>query len=690
MKWEKEMNERNESFQIIDLVKRQLRQDTKYLEDLDVGDVIYLEPNDSTTKEVYVPADVVLLGVQCQCHNVESGKTCGRCYISTQHLNGDTEVITKQGHPTLMNRNNIDHLNYTGELVYDEPEDGLHQFNAKFIGKFVGSKTEELNFNNTNFIPRGSTMFHAQSVICLVVYVGRETKIGKMMDSKMNVKGRSISDLALDKCFLSMIYLLGFLTLLFSCIFYAELGSSNLFYGVIIDPTQKTFQTNYFGNVLIQSFVELQYILPVTLLVTIEFLRILQAWKIEKDPKLMASMFANPHFTDDLGKVSHIVLDGKDIITTKEIEVKSLSVPYESYKVDIALLKGVLASSDCSSERLHQLLISVVLISNSTSLTIQERNAEDSAFLDMAEQLGYVATIHNDSQTQSLNLLDLTYDVVEILSLHSKDSVLNGIITKTRQQNKDIYSYFIKGTRSQLEEYMDMSLTAGVTDFTHRGMSTSYFASGVLIKSEVELLLNYSKPQRQVARLTWVEKNQELFKLKPQNMQMVGSVGMRNKVNLKCKDLFMDFRSAGLKTIILSQTTQECIASSCVEAGILTGDKMDHLLKFENLKSMITAKIERKVNCVIVNGNVFAENTLRIPFLMGTLSQHYDRIVVSGVLFVSLIFASMILANLVFCKYAFFCVMVKNPLASPSCRTLSLSSLSLLQCLTLVCSSCSA
>jgi len=177
-----------------------------------------------------------------------------------------------------------------------------------------------------------------------------------------------------------------------------------------------------------------------------------------------------------------------------------------------------------------------------------------------------------------------------------------------------------------------MSLTAGVTDFTHRGMSTSYFASGVLINSEVELLLNYSKPQRQVARLTWVEKNQELFKLKPQNMQMVGSVGMRNKVNLKCKDLFRDFRSAGLKTIILSQNAQECIKASCVEAGILTGDKMDQLLKFENLNSMIKAKTDRKVNCIIVNGNTFAENTLRIPFLLETLSQHYDRIVVSGVL----------------------------------------------------------
>ena len=451
-----------------------------------------------------------------------------------------------------------------------------------------------------------------------------------MMASKMIVKGRSISDYALDKCFLSMIYLLGLLTFAFSSILFSriKLGNVNLF-DVAILNTNEGDADPYFGNLFLQTFVELQYILPVTLLVTIEVLRIFLAWKMQGDKRLKTSTFANPHYTDDLGKVSHIVLDGKEIITTKEIEVKSISTPFESYRFDVDLLKGVLCQAESSSQALQELLESIVLLANSTSLTIQTKNAEDYAFLDMAEQLGYVGRIDNKAKTQSVNLSNLKYEVVDVLSLPTSDSVLKAIITKTTKLDKEVYIYFIKGTRSQLEEYMECCVTPAVSDFTHRGMKTYYFAAGVLDLGEVELLLNYYKPSKHNVRLTMVEKNLELIKMRPKNMHIVGSIGMRNKINPFCRSLFGDFKAAGLKTIILSQSSQECIKSSCLEAGLMVGDKFDHLQNYAMMNLLIKDKSKRNVDCIIVSGKVISENKLRMSFIMGTLNKHYDIIIVS-------------------------------------------------------------
>lgn len=610
------MNERNEDFQIVDLKsKNKLRPGTKYLEDLRVGDIIFLEPNRNRSKEVYVPADVVILGAQCQCHSHEHGKSCGRCYISTQHLNGDSSIHTKQAHPVLMNRVLPKHLNYRGIMSYMEPTPEICEFKGSFRGKFDQNPDEELEFNSLHFIPRGSVLFQAIAVSCLVVYVGKETKIGQMTHFTGKTKSRSVSDYALDKCFLFIIYIIIGLTVLLAVLFFfIESEIHALFEEAIILSNRLT---NW--ELLYTVFLEISFFIPISLLFSIELLRIWLSNKMMKDPNLNNGMFANPLYTDDLGKISHIVLDGVKIVSKKKMEVKAISTSSGKYKCEVNLMKALLRSNTQEGKMLHELLEAIVLIaysSNITSDTEFKMNREDLAFADFARKLGYDVESQNE---RKFTLNNVEHEIKDVISLPVNEDIINGIITSRKEGNKVVWKYIIKGRKDQL---VDVQSQPNVLDFSQRGFSTHYFAVGELEEEEQkDYILRYSADDAK--RLSIMEKNEKLFGLKPKNMRIIGSVGIRFKANLKSKEFFDDLNTAGIQTWILSQNTVESIKGHSIDSGLIKPDSFEFIDTMEVFQS---GKKHRSVENILIDGRILEKNDNNLDRLISHLSS-YKRII---------------------------------------------------------------
>lgn len=601
-KWEKKMNRRNEDFKFIEFKNDEvkLRPGTKYLEDLRVGDIIYLNPKE---KPVYIPADVILLGVDCSCH---SGKnTCSKCFISTQHINGDSSSHAKQAP-----RNIIDMVipekigRYKGTLTYEDPTPDLFQFEGHF--GVESPQKKDVSLSTTHFIPRGSTLFNAKAVTCLVVYVGKETKMGQIMQNKDKIIHRTISDFAFDRCILKMIYIICILALMLTIIWYFTHDSTDIrsFERIILENEC----VGQFLEQLLFMFLELQFAIPISLLFIIEWVRIVMAWSS------CGPMFSNPKNIDDLGKISHVVLDGRNIATLPEMEVKSISAEQYRLKCNFDELRNSLQMTDEKSKALKSIMESIIMIQQATKQSV--KNVEDTALNSFIESLG-------DTMKSTGNMIqfnDSQCKIMEFISVPLQNGILFGVIAKILVDDSNVeWRYILKGNKLQLQEILEVPVLA---DFSQRGLLTHFYAAGKLDEDEIEKFQTCFANSR---KMTVQEKDEEIFKMIPRNMKVIGSIGLRNKVNLESTKKIYDLQTAGLKIFVLSQQNLELTKGYCHDIGIKVQD-IEIVESNEKFTSLQNETMDRHKSHILLKGSVLNNDILSTNI---NLLNEYKMIIIS-------------------------------------------------------------
>ena len=549
--------------------------------------------NVRNNQEVYVPADVLILGAQCICHKNLNGKTCGRCFISTTNINGDASVQNKQAHPALARKILPKDLNYKGTFSFNDPTPELHDFKGYFSGTLEpSSNVEELKFTSLHFVPRGSVLFHADSVTCLVVYVGEETKIGNMVSSPDTIKARTISDKAIDKLVIVMVYLIISLTVVISIVIAAERSTSLRDFENIVVETEGY---NFF-EILEMTFLQLEFCVPVNLLFIIELLRLWLARNTSYSligKRNVHSCFVNPSHIDDLGKVTDIIFDGMEFLTKRDLEVKSISTLQGKYKNDALNLRRKIEDNKIEGKALSELAEAIILTTLSVQSNFTEcdhKNTENKALIEFSNSLG---TFVNKIDAQTFKMGENEYEYVDSFSVPVKNDLLSGIIikTKTKTNNAKI-TYVLKGYKEQMAEY----LQAPIVDFTPRGLKTIYFAVGYL-DSRASIRLE-DATTNEFLRQSVYERGISLFHETPKSLKTIGSVGIRNKANKECSLLFDQFKSAGIKVIIASQNPMGAVKGYCIESGVLKQDNFQ-IIDEQSILADIQSGIRNPVNLLI-------------------------------------------------------------------------------------------
>ena len=293
------------------------------------GEIIFLQKNRT------IPADMLL---------IETGNEEGTCYIDTSSLDGEKSLKLKISNKKvcdilkkyIKNEINIEKVNYgnyiniSGEAQIEFPNCNLNQIegnieikiNYKNLNK---NNIEIVNFPITNkeFLLKGSILKNTNWIIGIVLYTGKDNKI--ILNSKQPRIKTSLLEKNMNK-FLCYIFLI----MIFCCfvaalLCYKDQKRNEKFYNLYISSKQ-TLSDNFI--VFFTYFLLLNTLIPISLVVTLEIIKLILGFFIEWDIQLFSkyrNVFCKANtvsIIEELGNINFVFSDKTGTLTMNILKFK--------------------------------------------------------------------------------------------------------------------------------------------------------------------------------------------------------------------------------------------------------------------------------------------------------------------------------------------------------------------------------
>ncbi|CAH8435997.1 unnamed protein product [Schistosoma turkestanicum] len=324
---DKQINERKFPVMQINLETNEIYWKLTKSKFIHVGDVILCKSNEE------FPCDLILLAT--------SSKDCS-CRITTANLDGESTIKT---HYSIFNTQNIYEHYFNDSVTYkfNEQTDQLlkslfikidcQQPNEDFTN-FQGCITTTSMINDQiiqpltlqNILYKGAKLKSTKYIIGLVVYTGKDTKL--ILNSKKVIRKYSSRESKANEILLIfMIIMIGF------CIIFSILTRTwsmmNLTNPFI--PTQNFKNWTQVKGVFRFLFI-LNYLIPISLIITIEIQQITAAYFVSADINLydseqdIATKSNTPQLVDELGQVNYLFSDKTGTLTQNEMSLHTIAI----------------------------------------------------------------------------------------------------------------------------------------------------------------------------------------------------------------------------------------------------------------------------------------------------------------------------------------------------------------------------
>ena len=337
--------------------------ENKEWRDLVCGDVVRV------VRDAFFPCDLIMIG---------SSNEERTCYVETKNLDGETNLKLKRsvdmgdGVKVISNAklanlcrnsqrddvmaNAEDHL--SGNLCTVEcehPNNSLYTFsgNLELKPPFVSEK-KKIAVTPTNVLLRGSQLRNTEYVYGIVIYTGHDSKV--MMNASETPSKRSHVEKQMDYVVLGMLILLLSMSTISAiyCSWWVKNESPKHWY-LDTANSDEPFDVNKTDIVgvfaFFTSYVLYGYLIPISLYVSLEFVKVFQAMVLlNRDRKMYHEETDTPmsartsNLNEELGMVHTVLSDKTGTLTCNAMEFFKLSVNGVSYgegitEIEHALIK---------------------------------------------------------------------------------------------------------------------------------------------------------------------------------------------------------------------------------------------------------------------------------------------------------------------------------------------------------------
>ncbi|PLW33102.1 hypothetical protein PCASD_13814 [Puccinia coronata f. sp. avenae] len=288
-------------------------------QDLRVGDFIRLKNDDP------VPADVIICATSDPEENV--------CFIETKNLDGETNLKSRHALPALSHLRsdsdcaNAQNLQNRFIVENQAPDADLFSYSAAVLFPELGHRVP---VSLESVLLRGTVLRNTEWVIALIVLAGPDTKV--MLNSKGTPSKRSKVERQMNPMVFINLGILGFMcifngigTRIAESYYYARNSywttGSNL-----PDDNPRINGLVSFANALVTY----QNIVPISLYISIEFVRTVQAYFIWADDDLefngRRTLARSWNLSDDLGQIQYIFSDKTGTLTQNLMQFRKCTV----------------------------------------------------------------------------------------------------------------------------------------------------------------------------------------------------------------------------------------------------------------------------------------------------------------------------------------------------------------------------
>uniref|UniRef100_A0A4W3HRR3 Phospholipid-transporting ATPase n=1 Tax=Callorhinchus milii TaxID=7868 RepID=A0A4W3HRR3_CALMI len=355
-----------------------------------VGDIV------KVTNGQHLPADMIV---------ISSSEPFGMCYIETSNLDGETNLKVRQGlASTIGLQSTADLVKMSGHLECEGPNRHVYDFSGNL--RLRGNSP--VGIGPDQILLRGAQLRNTQWIFGMVVYTGHDTKLmqnsTKAPLKRSNVERVTNVQILVLFCFLLVMSLISAVG---AEIWNKKHGTSDWYMNL-------TDNLANFGYNLLTFIILYNNLIPISLLVTLEVVKFIQALYINWDVDMYhaesdtPAMARTSNLNEELGQVKYLFSDKTGTLTCNVMSFKKCTIggiayghftsSFELSEFDDPTLLEHIHNNHPTSSQIQEFFImmaichTVVPERDGDHITYQASSPDENALVKAAKAFGFVFT----------------------------------------------------------------------------------------------------------------------------------------------------------------------------------------------------------------------------------------------------------------------------------------------------------